>query len=637
MVLGLILAGALQSWGQTAWTNAVNGVWSDATKWSNGVPNYNAALLRAGSGSYTVTVDGVLSTLPTALTITNNHGNTTRLDIDAAGFVVSNGVMTFGRGSLVSVNPGGVMTYPGTNTTYPIVSVENGGEWRVNGGTVNFTDLMPGTGGRDYIYIGNASTGRLSISSGLFDFRARKDNTATNRNFVLTVGNGTDARGSMVMTGGRAVIFVDSGGGNDGLILANGLRAYGELLLTNDAFMVVSNWITIGVNGGTGIVTVAGNATNRFTGRNRYGTAGSRAEINVRDNGYFYDGGGASLGAYNGGNGGTGILNVAGGRYHADGGISMNSCGANQVPYSELNVSGGVVEFGPGYGYGLNIGDTRGTNAFPRAVVNISGTGLLKFNDMWNSAGNGMNGVIVGRAKAAAPFSSSYGRVNMSGGAITNRGQYLVGVWSGGTGEVYQTGGDVWQRVFSLTVGWGGGTGVYHMAGGTFLSDRPVFVGGIRTNELGYPPPSDEFTNSPAGSSAGTLKITGGDFRTTSNLVVGVWGNGTLTMGSNGLLQVGTLLLTNNGSSTLRFEFGPNGIGTLTVTNQLQIAAGAKLQVDMTGFKEQGWFKLVNCKTRAGSFDMANITVTGGAGEVVQTRDEDIYLRLTRGTLIYVK
>lgn len=640
MLVALLTTGAAAWAADSTWTNAVNGSWSEAAKWLNGVPDLNNANLTAGNGSYTVTVDSALSAPATALTITNNSGNTTRLDINAAGFAVSNGILTFGRGALVSVNTNGEMTYPGINSTYPFISLTNGGEWQVNGGKVNFADIMGNNAGRSYINVGNASTGRLTITSGLFDFRARNNITGTNSTVMLRVGYNTDARGSMVMTGGRAVIYTYSTGGSVSFEVGNGTRAYGEVLVTNDAVLIVSNLVTVGTSSGTGIMTLAGNSSNRANGRIDLGYSGGRGEINLRDNAYL-----SCLGAYVGRAGCTGILNIAGGRYYSGEATSIGYGENNNTSYGELNISGGILELD---NYGVYIGNAQGITACSATgVVNLSGSGLIKINNnisYGNQTWYPVNGLVVGKAASPTninPRSSAYCRFNMSGGTITNAGGYAVGVWPGGTGEVYQTAGNVWQRTYQLVVGWCGGSGLYSMSGGTFWSDKSVFVGGIFTNDIVATYKADPtlvYTNP----SSGTIRINGGSIKTTADLYVGRCGAGTVTMGSNGTLTVGNLIMTNNTSSKLRFEVARDGaVGQLVITNKLYVYPGAKLEVYVPENFIKGptmTLTLATYATNVGSF--ADVTVSNYPNAAVTQTMTNLQVSITgapRGSVISIR
>jgi len=130
VIAGLRLAAEAQ----TVWESAEDGVWSDAEAWSAGVPDANAAFLTNNSASYTVTVDAQPATPYGNLTLANAAGNTTRLDVAAAGFVSTNGALSIGRGATVAVNAGGVMGYAGRTSATPFVEVKDGGVWRVDGG-----------------------------------------------------------------------------------------------------------------------------------------------------------------------------------------------------------------------------------------------------------------------------------------------------------------------------------------------------------------------------------------------------------------------------------------------------------------------------------------------------------------------
>lgn len=171
---------------QTTWNSASDGVWTNAAAWTAGVPNENTANLISNTASYTVTVDATPATFYGNLNITNAAGRTTRLNVNAPCFTSTNGALTFGRGSEVYVNSGGVMSYTGRTVNVPFVNTMDGGVWRVNGGKVDFSNLRRATpAGSSQLYVGSGSTGRLEIASGEFVVAGVWESAETNNGVSL--------------------------------------------------------------------------------------------------------------------------------------------------------------------------------------------------------------------------------------------------------------------------------------------------------------------------------------------------------------------------------------------------------------------------------------------------------------------
>ena len=72
---------------QTVWKSATDGLWSDASAWTAGVPNFNAALITNTAAAYTVGVGTGVSGTFSDLTLANAGVNTTRLEV-AGGTLV---------------------------------------------------------------------------------------------------------------------------------------------------------------------------------------------------------------------------------------------------------------------------------------------------------------------------------------------------------------------------------------------------------------------------------------------------------------------------------------------------------------------------------------------------------------------
>jgi len=609
----LVCAASLSARGQaqTTWATAVDGSWSDADKWSAGVPNVNTANLTAVDSSYTVTVDAPANPVQ-QLKIENNGSYVTRLDI-AAPFAVTNGTLQLYAGALLNVANNGVMTYRGPNTGFALVDMRAGAEWQLNGGSVDFSDLPTGAGDISYFYVGygGTNTARLTVNSGTF--RLQGGNTIAN----LAIGNW--GSGIMRMNGGTAVLsHAHAYYWSPALSVAEGPSARGELTLTNDATLIVSNTtVSVAGNGHEkpyGSITVAGNAR-LWTARGILFGFGSGAQgfLTVSDNAVATIGEALQIGGV-----GTGVVTIAGGVCTNLFGPDLG-CGAGGEGI--LNVYGG--RFTVPYGYGINVGIKGGA----RGTLNIT-NGVIE-TDGWQ----GHHGLTVG--KAGANVLGAYGVANISGGAITNNGQLGVGVClpdnSSATGVVYQSGGIYRQTTFPSTLGWNGGMGTYNMSGGTFRSDGIFCVGGIPTDFYSYS------VGAATNLGVGVLNIQGGTFSVSNTLWVGAAGAGTVTIGSNAVCGVANLVLTNSTQSTLRFELGAAGSGALAVSGALSVYPGARLEVDSTAYSGSDvWIKLAECATRAGSFAPENITVIG-KGLVRQDRDEDLWLYIPRGTLISIQ
>ena len=554
-------------------------------------------------------------------------------------------VLTFGSGAEIFVNSGGTLCYAGRPPVTPFIEVKDGGVWRIDGGAADFTNMRRATptSGSSHIYVGNNSTGHLQIAAGTFLFNGIQDVTETNSTVQLRIGGGTNGRGFMDMTGGQVVLYCNNAG-QSAFVVGAGTRSVGAATLANDAVLVESNFVHIGQLSCTGSLTVAGNAKVRhLRGTTRFQVGienNAKGTVTVRDNGVLELIGqdGLNLGGYQ--NNGCGVLNVEGGRVDAGAGITLCRATGSKGGLGEINLSGGEINIGKSVGYGVLVGrGDGGVGAAARAYLNVS-NGLLDISRaVWN-AKDQCNGIVLGWIGTLG--NTSWSEARISGGTVTNSGQFAIGAGLGATGLVFQTGGVVRQGVgrsgvacYPMTVGWGGGVGSYTLSDGTFESARPVYVGGITASDLGYTPTNSAFVF--LGNSLGTLRVDGGLFTMTNqNLYLGRYGTGTLVVGTNGTCSAKDVVLTDGSQSALRFELGPSGPGTLAVGGTLTIGAGAKLEVDVSAYRGSAvWIKLADCSSRTTSFTPENITVTG-PGVVRQDRDEDLWLYMQRGTLLRV-
>ena len=630
--LALTLCGSVS--GQTVWKSAVDGLWTNAAAWTEGVPNGNAAALTNSAGSYAVTVDTTPATPYGALIISNALGNTTRLNVNASGFTSTNGIFVLGRGAEVVVSNGGVMGYSGRPTSVfdDFFRIKDGGTLRIDGGKVDFADLRLSPSGttNSFLLVGDKSAGRLEINSG--ELRLTGATVAeTNKTVYLRVGYGAGGNGELVMTGGNVAIYNLTSGSdfnNEALnVGCGGNGARGTVSLSGGAVVAVSNAVAIGGSRGfvtTGTVDVAGSALLAMSD-SAYMTIGRFSKafgtLTIRENGTVQIPA-VNLGYENG----RAVLNIQdnGTLKVGSGGILMTA--RSNTGSSELNLSGnGCILSGGALQMSLLWDPYPGTSY---SVTRLSGNGLIS-----------AKGILVAEVGFLTTEKGT-AELEIGGGIVTNTSWFIVG--NGGslaTGRVTQTGGYMHQAqtAKSIFIGMGGGYGSYALSGGRVDAFKNVYVGGAVSNEFALALGGDtRWHESPDDSTTGLLQINGGVFNVTnsSSLCLGGDGKGTLAMGSNGLCVADNIILSNQVQSVVHFTFGEHGIGTLSARQKLVIAAGAKLEVDATAYEgAANWVKLIDCSTREGAFAAENITVTGG-GVVVQDKDEDIWLQKSRGTVI---
>jgi hypothetical protein len=670
--MGLMAAVIMVSAAQAAdgtWTNAAGGTWGTAGNWIGGViPDNGHASLTLTGVTYTVAYDAAGPAISNLL-VRNTAGSETRL-VMSAPFSHVGGNIVLSTGAVIQATNNAVWTYGGalTNDKAVLLDVSLGATLEVCGGTVQFTNVQRAVASAwnaPTIQIGNASTGTLRIASG--QFNCWTPNKSANDMHEMYVGNGVGgngtveiAQGGSLVLGrgdGNKVLYVGREGGRGRVLIAGDLiftnkaeprigsvisvthGSYGEMIVTN-----AGRLITGGTGGGKPRVGVDGNCTGllRLSGTNYMpGYAGGWESLVA-----------AECGSVNGTS--TGVVELTSGSIKVWGGVTVGIAqGAGKAAVGTLNISGGLATFQTAYntwiGAAGGAGNAQGTLNMSGGTVLISnganGGALVYPPGVAPSYGYSVAGLIIGQVGSGTgntddtnPSSTAKGTLNLSGGGvITNNYQLVVGC-NGATGIVNQTGGayvhvpsatDTTNMVTLIGYSYGtnsnprGGSGTYNLSGGTFTTPRRVFVGGVPTNIQWFA----------RGGAVGVLKVTGGSFACGNTLFVGENGSGTVTMGSNGVLSVGNLYAT-NATSKLRFELGASGIGTFTVTNELRVGSASKLEVDMTDFKQGGLTKILDCKSRSGSFDASNITVTGGKCAIVQTKDEDIYLNIVRGTLI---
>jgi hypothetical protein len=656
------------------WTNvtaSAGASWGDANNWvntagANMLPGPGSAFLTMLGASYTALYDSVQPAISN-LTVENVAPYRTDLIVSAPLTHLGGAAIRMRAGSSITITNGGVWNYEGVNrgtdNGESMLSIRNGGELNVNGGLINFTNIVAASASYgNSINVGYLSTGTLRVASGRIEFLERGPAAFTNDNRQLRIGSGIGGVGFMEVTGGAVMLGKMAGvetldvgcgagvpiGSTKGTVIVSG----GSLVFTNNL-----NWnlLRVGQNYGEGtfIITNTGYVNLKASGKD------SRAQVGLSPfgrgllrmtGGRMVVGDGLTAGYNNGYSAAwaTGTVEVAGGLLESGSGFVIGyaeKASGGGLGHGTATITGGRVT--EGY-WGTFIGRAREGGVASGSMTITNGLfDIISSADpeaTGTAAGNGAySGLAVGviNPNEAHAGTRAWGELTISGSAvITNAGMMAVGV-NGGTGTVIQTGGSIRhaptgvavRRLTVLGYGFGtsgavgGGRGSYELSGGSYYTPNQTFIGGVPTNLLSY---------SRAGG-AGLLKVTGGSFTVTNNtLMVGGHGTGTVTIGSNGVCFARTIVFTNNTQSTLRCELGTEGLGTLTASSNLVICAGAKLEVDTTAYQGKAvWVKLADCALRTGSFDPADITITG-LGEVKQDRnnDQDIWLFFRRGTMI---
>ena len=637
MLTGVASRGATST---STWVTAANGDWTNAPSWTGGIPTPDSeARLTVSGGSYTSTWSGGGSAFED-LVITNTAGNTTTLNIDAAGFENTNGIVRLNRGARMYVRPGGEWRWSGSNNVAaPMIAIDNDAELHIDGGSMIFSNVVGKAGDYAAFRLGTVagSTGLVYVSSGRLEFW-------NNINSYSGLKIGPAGRGLVYQTGGTVFIQNTKGQNNPAgqydFQVGNGEYNISGGLLLICCYMQVGGSSTGGMLriSGSGVVT---NLVSRYgyvgTGAGQYG------ELNV-SGGKYVD---PSL-MFFGGDTGTGVLKVTGGQLIMAAVNLGNNTVATGVGRGIGTISGGYVCIGEGY-LGITIASTSYSNQNVRGELTMTG-GTLEIKNPGQDGWSHLAGLVLGYSHTNNSTGVARGEFNLSGGAVTNTdggcGAYLIlGYNPGSIGIMTQTGGRYVQtggRTGPAVVGYGGGSGVLTISNGVFeLSSKfqPLYVGGYTETNSVYRYNHGWTTNdnyAGTGPSTGRLEMAGGTLRIAGSLIVATNGQGTAVF-SGGTTTATDLNLVGAGA-TLRFKLGAADAGTLTVTN-MTVGAGAKLEVDASAYDMSNGrrVKLVGCGARTGSFSPENITTSGRAAVVDQAGGANIWLKFNTGTIITIR
>lgn len=518
------------------WKAAEDGSWSEAEKWTAGVPSGRTwANITAAGADYTVSVDEEPS-FPFGMRIGTGSADATA-------------TLSFGVSSLLRD---------------VVCELAAGGAIAVTDGELTVTNTAAGAG-----------------------------------SFVLPANSKFLASGtSRVRFAGPAADFVQDGGDivfsdhATNLVVHGFCFGSGHALYTNSAALRTTG-TTLSLKpcraGETCEVTLAGDETSLHsmgTGTlivNR-DVAGGRSVLNTSHGG-SYDWskglfGGVPYYTAIGYRNGYGELNHSKGRYNGgNNGVAVAGSGHGYVPVSGdchsptgvLNITGGSFDVGA-YGNpyqkvlcGLIVGDGTRTSAgvdnFYRGTVNLS-KGTLQ---------PGPGYVIIGAG-------SAYGDLVQTGGALNFNS-------SDSHASYPKADGSTTFR-YEFVVGLAGGKGEYLMSAGTATLQNRMWIGGIPAATLGSErakASQAEYYPSDRHDADGLFRMSGGTFSSTTNVIVGADGKGVLEFSGTSSFACRELALSNRMETALSFVL-PEAVTPgwkVSVTN-LFLASGAKLRVDAT-------------------------------------------------------
>ena len=615
---------------KTTWKSADDGRWSDADRWSQGVPEEDgmAEVTASGAADYTVHVDAPLTT-PDTLTIGTES--------DASTAVVE--------------------------TTVPVsfvdraVNLVRGGELRVKSGI----DFKPTAAGA--VNLGGAPA-VLSLAEGA----------------MLTVDSGRSvlsARANEFKLNGGTLVLT-----NDAFVSVGGARMFGSGEIVMSGKSVVSNTSDVSPTPYAISPDAPGESVHVVVRDGSYFDLRER-ELKLCDN---VPQGRVTVDVVGTGADGTNAV-FTGFNDGVDRARIYNCIVGYRAGTAVLNVSNGYVR--PG-NYGLHIASTYSASIrapesarhFPTGVVNLV-AGKVSTSGYGHPYAAIPCGLIVGDGAMCreSPGSHCCGWLTIAGGELhSTPGDCMIGVGAA-EGHVVQTGG-TFSHYNTMTaaagqekpdgssvyycpmiIGAAGGEGDYVLSNGTAKCEKPLFVGGCPSNrlELSVCAPFDaKHFPYDRHDARGTLEICGGSFKMTSTneVVVGADGSGTLAFEPawrdadgalvKGLFQADTVVLSNQTDSTLRFTLGDEGTAFLNVTNRLVVTDAAKLVIDARGVtgRLSAYTKLASVNVFEGTFDPANIEIAvpahmeqeGNVAVFERNGEKGIWLRRApQGTMIFIR
>lgn len=589
------------------WSAAVNGSWSDGSKWVGNVAPDGTKPISIASvgGNYQVMVPDA-TTIAKPLTVLGGFvGETATVTVVGTVAMADGATLSLGRGAVFTVGEGATLQFAdnaSADDLATVVEVTDGGQFNVTGGTF-FAPVFHGQ-------FRVADGGSVNVTGGTFDFKPKKGSASAHKS-ALTL-----ATGGTLTASGDAVLAVRTPGYMGCPLWFEG----GTVSVTDQAtFLLQPKSAELEEDTmiqGPGTIELSGQARMRHEGENGYGTFQTRCEgandvnrIIVRDAAAIEFGlaGSTILGL-------TSWKTQTGTRMEVElDSTATSTLGSRLVvgadgrngTHSALSVRNGAARIG---GYGLAIGvrwnppDTLGTGS---ASLEVSG-GLLEVggsNADWNESSYA--GFLLGNSlpedgkTAASSFFTA--TATISGGIVSNlHGRVALGTGKS-KGVINQSGGAfVSGSQAPMLIGACDGEGAWNMTGGSVTLNESVYlgIGESMATEVGIKS-FNPGTHVVGTAAKGVLGIEAGTFETASDIICGTDGNtGSITVGPAGVLKAKNLKMLNAAADTLTVKVGPTGAGQIELSDTLDLAEGIKLKIDgaATYVGESAKFDLLKCK-----------------------------------------
>lgn len=440
-LLMIVVAGTVHA--QTSWSSSVDGTWSDASKWSNGVPTAGVATnLTTTDASYAVTYDADPGNITMgALTVSNTTGQTTTLNINAANFKFSTGSLAHAAinigaaGSVSGAGGTGLVSTAASTITIDGGSFSAGGSNFGNSTAGNSITLKLNSGSASITSSNNYAV--LDISGGTFTVGGSVFDSYQNQS-VISGGTYTNTSSNIAKVRPVATNSLTISGtgsynvnkfGLDGLNGDNLKVNGGSMTVTGDTFIIGNNNFNLGSRTGN-IAQTSGTVSMAHANGLVIGNATSATAILDSS---LYD------------------YRLSGGTLTLEK-ITLAAANHTGLGTNAFKMSGGTLNLGSG---GLITGGGAGTK-----LIEISG-GTIGATANWSSSLNmslltvgtgGLNGLGSG----IATFRADDGAVTPTARNITLSGNLS------GAGALTKTGAGV------LTLsGANGYTGATNVSGGT--------------------------------------------------------------------------------------------------------------------------------------------------------------------------
>ncbi|MBQ3351874.1 MAG: PEP-CTERM sorting domain-containing protein [Thermoguttaceae bacterium] len=520
-----------------------------------GVPANSQGLIIGGAGasSQIKVLAGDLQNL--GQTTVSSNGSLVVSSTEDTNYFDKN--LTIDGGSVL-VRKGFYSTQNGSNVTISDGSLEFLGRFRVGyqsaatfdqtGGTVTFNTIESGDNKVVSIGYKSGANGTYNMSGGTFTTP-----------IPVLIGDQSGATGVLTITGGT-FNGADTRVGNAGV---------GTLNINGGEFNETA-WINMGYEAsGSGVLNVDGGTLNYTANDMRVGRRGT-GEFNLNSGTVNMTGKTLVLGYYSGSNG---TFNMTGGTLN----VQALSLGEKEAGTTgTANISNGVYLSIPG---DINAG-SYGTGTLNLDSATIYTDGYLYVGNHTGSTGevNLTNGAtFTYPAHSMRIGQSGTGTLNVESSSSLNGAEIYLGYNEAGNGTLNLDNASVTSK--SIVVG-NLGTGTVNASGSTVNITGALNIGG------------NEADTKPAGTGNATFS-NGSSLTTTTNVSVGTYGQGTLTIdasnatiGADGYLYVGnhtgsTGTVTLQNGATLSTpghtpRIGQSGTGVMNVLSGSRLDSSAK-------------------------------------------------------------